>query len=247
MLQGDPKRYHPCNAKPNASLPPKSAWSYLPHRAESCSDERYTPSWILDIAAEVLGAIDLDPCADPQKRVPARQHFTKADDGLEKAWKGKIYLNPPYSGATKWFKHLCLYMESGAVTEAIVLVPITSLGSKGARLLMKRTANCLTLFDRSINFLDENYQEMSTTSPIPLCLIYCGNNSEKFLQITDDRGYGLVIHKSEGRHRHRRCNYCGKTYLAQRSTSNFCGTTCRVEAHREKKRQLLPTKTNLAP
>lgn len=191
-----------------------------------------------------MGGIDLDPCADPQRRVPAGQHFTKAEDGLEQPWKGRIYLNPPYSGAAKWFKHLCLYMETGAVTEAIILVPITSLGSKGARLLMRKTAKCLTLFDRSVNFLSEDYQEMDVGTPIPLCLIYCGERTEKFLQATRNRGYGLIIHHPEARQKHQRCKYCGKSYLGLRSTSTFCGTTCRVEAHKAKKRVALSMETN---
>jgi hypothetical protein len=139
-----------------------------------------------------MGGIDLDPCADPLKRVPATLHYTKEDDGLEKAWAGRVFLNPPYSGSSHWFKHLCIYAESGAVTEALLLVPITALGSKGARLLMKRTASCLTLFDRSFNFLGEDYQELPTNSPIPLCLVYVGANAGRFLDLTTDRGCGCL-------------------------------------------------------
>jgi len=213
----------------------RSSWSYLPHKGASNTDERYSPQWILDLAIEVMGGIDLDPCADPLKRVPAQVHYTKEQDGLELPWSGRIYLNPPYSGSSKWFKHLCIYIETGAVTEAIVLVPITSLGSKGAKLLMKRTASCLTLFDRSINFLDESYKELPSSTPIPLCLIYCGGKSEKFLELTEERGYGLIIHKSDPRHKSRLCDQCGKIFLAKRSTARFCGTTCRVESHRNRK------------
>ena len=52
------------------------------------SDERYTPDWILNVAEEILGTIDLDPAADPKRRVNARIHFTKEDDGLSKDWGG---------------------------------------------------------------------------------------------------------------------------------------------------------------
>lgn len=214
-------------------MPSRSSWSYLPRKGEgTCSDERYTPQWVLDLALAVMGGIDLDPCADPLKRVPATQHYTKEDDGLERAWAGKVFLNPPYSGSSHWFKHLCIYAESGAVTEAMVLVPVTSLGSKGARLLMKRTASCLTLFDRSFNFLGMDYEELPTTSPIPLCLVYIGTNATRFLEHTSDRGYGMLVHKPHPRHFQKQCAYCGKPFVAKRSTARYCGATCRKESHR---------------
>ena len=60
------------------------------------TDERFTPFWVLDLVVEVMGGIDLDPCADPRKRVPATRHFTKEDDGLEQNWSGRVFLNPPF-------------------------------------------------------------------------------------------------------------------------------------------------------
>jgi hypothetical protein len=189
---------------------------------------------VVDLAIAVMGGIDLDPCADPLKRIPASTHFTKADDGLEQAWAGRVFLNPPYSGATKWFKHLTIYKEAGTVTEAVILVPITTLGNKGARLLMKRTATCLTIFDRSINFLDADYSELASATPIPLCLIYCGKNTDTFLSLTQPYGYGLLIHITHPQHRQKQCLHCGSVFTTKRSTAKFCGTTCRVESHRKR-------------
>ncbi len=48
-----------------------------------------TPSHLRELLIQVLGAIDLDPCADDGKRIPARQHYTAADDGLQKEWNGR--------------------------------------------------------------------------------------------------------------------------------------------------------------
>ena len=42
-------------------------------------DERYTPEWILKMVEAILGGIDLDPAADPRKRVNAINHFTKTN------------------------------------------------------------------------------------------------------------------------------------------------------------------------
>jgi hypothetical protein len=53
-----------------------------------------TPPHILD----ALGPFDLDPCAAPEPRPwpTAREHYTKADNGLTLRWQGRVWLNPPY-------------------------------------------------------------------------------------------------------------------------------------------------------
>ena len=199
------------------------------------TDERYTPTWVFDLAVTVMGAIDLDPCADPRKRVPAARHITKDEDGLSQAWSGRVYMNPPFSRTTDWIKHLCVYVASGAVTEAIILVPVMTLGSKSSRLLMRGTASCFALMDRSIQFLDSNYRNMDHKSPFPFALVYVGDNSNRFLEITDPIGVGCVLKRPHPQHQQSLCQYCGKSFIAKRSTAKFCSTTCRVEAHRKKK------------
>lgn len=58
------------------------------------TDEWYTPLEII----KPLGVFDLDPCA-PEKRLwdTAKEHYTKQDNGLDKEWRGRVWLNPPYS------------------------------------------------------------------------------------------------------------------------------------------------------
>lgn len=58
------------------------------------TDEWYTPKEIIDS----LGEFDLDPCAPlfPLWNT-AKVMYNKNDDGLTKEWKGRVWLNPPYS------------------------------------------------------------------------------------------------------------------------------------------------------
>lgn len=50
-----------------------------------------TPKWIID----ALWPIDLDPCASKTRPWPtAKNHYTEG--GLQKPWKGFVYVNPPY-------------------------------------------------------------------------------------------------------------------------------------------------------
>jgi hypothetical protein len=42
--------------------------------------------------------------------VPADEHFTIEDDGLEQPWRGRVWMNPPYSRATPWVRR---FIEHG--------------------------------------------------------------------------------------------------------------------------------------
>jgi phage N-6-adenine-methyltransferase len=62
-------------------------------------NEWFTPPELVELARGVLGGIDLDPATHPkaQEIIQASQVFTKADDGLTKPWRGRVWLNPPYA------------------------------------------------------------------------------------------------------------------------------------------------------
>jgi hypothetical protein len=91
----------------------------------SRSEEWYTPSEVIDRVIATLGTIDLDPCSNSRSRpvVPARNHFTKRDDGLSRQWFGRVFMNPPYGRDVKrWVAHLCAEHKCGRVTAAIALL-----------------------------------------------------------------------------------------------------------------------------
>lgn len=75
-------------------------------------NEWLTPPQII----KALGAFDLDPavpCAMAHEGKPwrtARKLFCKCNDGLSKAWIGRVWLNPPYGGDTElWLERLAAY------------------------------------------------------------------------------------------------------------------------------------------
>lgn len=55
-----------------------------------------TPPHIL----EALGTFDLDPCAAPEPRpwATALVHWLPSDAPLNRPWRGRVWLNPPYGG-----------------------------------------------------------------------------------------------------------------------------------------------------
>jgi hypothetical protein len=66
--------------------------------AQMLKDEWLTPPEIID----ALGgpeSFDFDPCSPIKRPWPtARLHYTIADNGLLKPWKGRGWFNPPYGG-----------------------------------------------------------------------------------------------------------------------------------------------------
>jgi phage N-6-adenine-methyltransferase len=94
----------------------------------SKTDEHYTPDRVLDAVIACLGEIDLDPCSNANHNVPAKKHYTKADDGLSQPWYGRVFVNPPYGKKTAqhikpWVAKLVREYRAGNVTEAIALIP----------------------------------------------------------------------------------------------------------------------------
>ncbi|MGK9451426.1 DNA N-6-adenine-methyltransferase [Acidithiobacillus caldus] len=110
------------------------------------SDEWYTPDYILDAARAVLGDIDLDPasCTAANEAVQAKRFFAKEQDGLQQAWRGKVWLNPPYSypAILDFCEAMVQRYIEGSVREAIVLVNSGTETQWGQMLLSHGSAAC---------------------------------------------------------------------------------------------------------
>lgn len=73
-----------------------------PRRAKS-SDEWYTPESLV----KSLGPFDLDPATSLQRgRQLAPQYFTVKEDGLSQIWRGRVWLNPPFSRIHPWIERM---------------------------------------------------------------------------------------------------------------------------------------------
>lgn len=148
------------------------------------SDKWYTPPQITELVAAALGAIDLDPCADEGKHIPAAAHYTALDDGLAREWHGRVFINPPYSCPGKWVAKLQAEVDSGRVTEAIALVPAAT-DTNWFHPYLKSQPLCF--WKGRIKFLDTTYKPKETARQSH-CLLYWGANEQKFKRVFDEVG-----------------------------------------------------------
>jgi len=94
----------------------------LPPR-ELTVDDFYTPRPIVNASREAMGGIDLDPASHAlaNRLIQASGFYTSSDNGLNHEWKGRVWLNPPFSQWQLWAPKIIAEWESGRVQAMCVL------------------------------------------------------------------------------------------------------------------------------
>jgi phage N-6-adenine-methyltransferase len=97
------------------------------HVGQNTGDpEWFTPKEYADAARAVLGQIDLDPASTRAANavIQARVFYTRAQNGLSKEWRGRVWMNPPYAQPAigHFCKKLAESVRAGTVPAAVVLV-----------------------------------------------------------------------------------------------------------------------------
>lgn len=95
-----------------------------PVHFSSATAEWSTPAdFFAGVEAE-FGPFDLDPCATAEN-AKATVFYTKEQDGLEKPWFGKVFLNPPYGrGISDWIEEaVAATSEFGKAELVVALLP----------------------------------------------------------------------------------------------------------------------------
>lgn len=149
----------------------------------SKSNEYYTPIEFLDSARAVMGGIDLDPasCAEANANVRASTYYTIDDDGFNKPWSGRVWMNPPYgkdegeseSNQSRWVRRICDEYAAGNVTEAVVLVNAVP-GNKWFHPLWDHT---ICFVYRRIHFINGSGAPTHSNA-----IIYLGRNIARFAE-----------------------------------------------------------------
>ena len=146
----------------------------------SASSEHYTPPEIINLCIRVMGHIDVDPCANPEKSVPAHAHYTEKENGLTRTWNGRVFMNPPYGeGIGKWALKFVESYLSGTMTEGIALVPART-DTKWWYLFRE----CAVCFIRGrLTFINN-----TAPAPFPSALVYLGDDPQYFIAEASEIG-----------------------------------------------------------
>jgi hypothetical protein len=125
-----------------------------------------------------LGSFDLDPCGAPDHPT-ARDLFVLPADGLNSAWEGRVWLNPPYGiTAPPW---LSKFSRHGNGT-ALVFARTETLWFQR---LIARSSASLFLADR-VHFLRKGLK--SDRAPAPSVLVAYGEYDAYKLRASGLRG-----------------------------------------------------------
>ena len=155
------------------------------------NEEWFTPTPIIARTRSVLGSIDLDPasCAQAQKTVHAKKFFSIAQDGLRQEWRGKVFLNPPFTKTKidKFVDKLIKEVESGKVTEAILLTNSNTDCKWFHEIAKHAAAICFTR--QRIKFVAQH--KKSASSPFGQAFAYFGNRVTRFKR--EFAGVGFVV------------------------------------------------------
>jgi phage N-6-adenine-methyltransferase len=143
--------------------------------------EWYTPRIIIDSVLELFGKIDLDPCSNGKgdaANVPATEHYTREDNGLARAWHGKVYMNPPYGReVAQWVEKVTAEYQAGNISEAVILIAART-DTRWFNLLAKTGAVWCAVEGRLL--FSTPGVKTSNAAPFPSAIFYLGDNVQDF-------------------------------------------------------------------
>lgn len=166
----------------------------------SDSNQRYTPRQYVELVERVLGGIDLDPTADPTKRVPARWHITEAMDCLTTPWDTvgneppkTIFMNPPYSNAHPYIARLCEYLAANPEAMAITLTHQGLMQTRGSGSAFAVMAKAFCFPTRRINFDYPDHLDAKRGNDRDSLFAYWGNGERLSHFVELFKPLGIVL------------------------------------------------------
>ena len=155
----------------------------------SGDNEWYTPARYIQMAREVMGAIDCDPASNEraQSTINATVYFTEQMNGLDKDWSGRVWMNPPYAhpAVQQFADKLISEIAAGRVTEAVVLTNASVDTAWHHRLQNRCALMCCT--SGRIKFESGSGRE-SAGNAVGQTFLYFGPNVAKFAKVFGDVG-----------------------------------------------------------
>ena len=144
--------------------------------------EHYTPQDFLTLVRDVFGDIpDLDPCSNSahEPNVKARAYYTAADDGLQRPWGGRVFMNPPYGREIgEWVAKLRDEWRRSEIREAIALLPARTDTEWFDTLTAESDDLAICFLRGRLTFVGN-----SDPAPFPSMAVYLGPHHDKFADV----------------------------------------------------------------
>ena len=154
-----------------------------------------TPLEFIQAARQAMGSIDVDPASNEQanKRIQADKYYTIKDSGLDKAWRGNIWMNPPYSQPliTQFCNLLVEKYKNKEIKQACVLVN----NATETNFFQNMLSTCIAIcFIRGrVKFIDK--EGYSSGAPLQgQSILYLGKNLKGFIKEFEKFGIIMVKH-----------------------------------------------------
>jgi ParB family chromosome partitioning protein len=153
----------------------------------SGNNEWYTPIDYIEAARDVMGSIDFDPASSEiaNETVKAEEYYTAETNGLDKAWHGNVWMNPPYASDLIGKFIDKLIEELPNIDQAMVLVNNATETEWFNKLIPQASAVC---FPRSrVKFY---MPDGKTGAPLQgQAIIYFGTRYDKFINVFSQKGW----------------------------------------------------------
>jgi len=139
--------------------------------------------------------IDLDPCSNFHSLIKAKTKFILPHDGLKESWTNyhTVFINCPYGRdserKTSIYDWLSKAIEENTdeFKEFLFLIPVATNTKHFKNLIFKSFTGICFLNDTRLKFWSEG-KELGKGAPCACCMVYLGNNYNKFEKIFNDSG-----------------------------------------------------------
>ncbi len=169
------------------------ALSGTPRRVQfRSSDEWVSPCDVVESARAVMGGIDLDPASsvEANRLIRADRWFSIDADGLAQPWRGRLFLNPPFShpGVELFCAKLVEHRRAGDVEQACVILPNSTETVFFQSLAVAAAAFC---FPRGRLRFTSPSRVSTSSAPQGHSIVYLGAHVAAFRREFDR--YGLTV------------------------------------------------------
>lgn len=158
-----------------------------------------TPPKYVDAVVEVLGEVDLDPCSNEHSLLDAKTKYILPNDGLSLTWDfPRVFVNPPYGRDSErktsildWVKK-AVEAHKKYGSEVILLIPVATNTKHFKDYIFVDSKAICFLADTRLKFYT-NGEEYSKGAPMACCVVYLGDNQNKFEEVFSKFGKVLLV------------------------------------------------------